>query len=163
MNARTQRAKQIMSTSGYCSQIDQDNFSVRSQTTPENRYKVSKTSNGLICECPDHTTRKADCKHIKIVLDVIKNNQCWKNNTLRIIERSLIKVCKYCDSGNLKKDGFRKNKSGKIRIFECLDSRRNLAQTLDLKKQDLVLIQLLEHYKCTIQECQLVIFLTIMK
>ena len=38
MNQRKQRAKQIMETKGYCSQIDQDSFSVRSQTNPENRY-----------------------------------------------------------------------------------------------------------------------------
>ncbi len=41
MNARIQRAKQIMETKGYCSQLDSNNFSVRSQTNPKNRYKTS--------------------------------------------------------------------------------------------------------------------------
>ena len=110
MNGRTQRAKQMMETDGYCSQLDSNIFAVRSQTNPENRYQVLNTENGLVCNCLDHSTRKADCKHIKIVLNILKNNQCQKNNTFRIIERSLIKMCKYCDSGNLKKDGVRQTK-----------------------------------------------------
>ena len=73
MNPRTQRAKQIMATSGYCSQIDHDKFKVRSQTDPTKFYIVSKDDK-LVCECKDHTTRKADCKHIKIVLDVMRRN-----------------------------------------------------------------------------------------
>ena len=71
MNQRKQKAKQMMETKGYCSQLDSNNFSVRSQTNPENRYNVSKTENGLKCDCKDHQTRKADCKHIKIVLEII--------------------------------------------------------------------------------------------
>ena len=84
MNARQQRAKQIMETKGHCSQINANSFSVRSQTNPENRYMVKITAGGLICECPDNKFRKADCKHIKIVLEIVKNNKCRKNNTFRI-------------------------------------------------------------------------------
>ena len=134
MNGRTQRAKQIMSTKGYCSQINPNIFSVRSQTNPEKRYAVSRTGNGLVCECLDHQTRKADCKHIKIVLDVMKNNQCHKNNTFRIMERSLIKVCKFCDSGNLKKDGFRSTKSGKVQRFKCLDCKKRFTANFGFEK-----------------------------
>ena len=85
MNARSQRAKQIMETKGYCSQLESNKFRVRSQSNPDNYYTVTKTDNGLKCECKDHICRKADCKHIKIVLDVIKKNQCRRNNTFRIM------------------------------------------------------------------------------
>ena len=37
MNARAQRAKQIMETRGHCSQLDANTFSVRSQTNPAKR------------------------------------------------------------------------------------------------------------------------------
>ena len=57
MNPRTQRAKQIMETPGYCSQISQDRFRVRSQTDPKSFYLVSKTDRGLACECRDHRMR----------------------------------------------------------------------------------------------------------
>ena len=134
MNARTQRAKQIMETKGYCSQLDSNNFSVRSQTNPENRYAVSRTENGLKCECKDHQTRKADCKHIKIVLDVIKKNQCRRNNIFRIIERELIKTCKFCDSGNIKKWGIRETKKGKVQTFKCLDCKKRFTANFGFEK-----------------------------
>ena len=134
MNARQQRAKQIMETKGHCSQIDANTFSVRSQTNHEKRYTVRETTNGLACECPDHRFRKADCKHIKIVLEIVKNNKCRKNNTFRIMERSQLKLCKHCDSGRLRKDGFRKNKSGKVRVFECLDCKRKFTANMGFEK-----------------------------
>ena len=134
MNARTQRSKQMMETEGYCFQIDLDHFSVRSQTNPDKRYIVSRTNNGLVCECPDHQERKSDCKHIKTTISIIKNNQCRRDNVFRIIERALIKVCKYCDSGNLRKDGFRKNKSGKVRIMECLDCKKKFSDNFGFEK-----------------------------
>ena len=113
MNPRTQRAKQIMSTPGYCSQIDHDRFRVRSQTDPSKFYIVSK-SDKLVCSCPDHETRIADCKHIKIVLDVMRRNGGYRNNTFRIMERAKFNLCKFCDSGNITKKGFKKG--FKIRV-----------------------------------------------
>ena len=112
-----QRVKQIMETKDYFSQISSNEFSVRSQSNPEKRYFVRKTGNGLVCECPDSRFRKADCKHIKIVLDMVKNNKGWQKNTFRIMERSQLKVCKYYDSGRLKKNGFRKTKSSDVQVF----------------------------------------------
>ena len=49
MNARAQRAKQIMETQGHCSQIDANTFSIRSQSDPEKRYAVRVTAGGLVC------------------------------------------------------------------------------------------------------------------
>ena len=68
MNARNQRAQSMMETKGHCSQIDSNNFKVRSQTDPSKFYIISKTENGLKCECKDHNCRKADCKHIQLIL-----------------------------------------------------------------------------------------------
>ena len=133
MNARTQRVNQIMETEGYCFQINNNTFSVRSQTNSENHYTVTKTGNGLICECKDHTTRKADCKHIKIVLDFVKNNE-GRKQVFRIIERSLIKVCKYCDSGNLKKVGTRKTKTGKVQRYACIDCKKRFTANFGFEK-----------------------------
>ncbi|MCJ8306689.1 MAG: DDE-type integrase/transposase/recombinase [Nitrosopumilus sp.] len=134
MNQRKRKAKLMMETKGHCSQIDQNSFSVRSQTNLNNHYIVSKTGNGLKCQCKDHNCRKADCKHIKIVLEIIKKNKCYRNNTFRIMERSQLKLCKYCDSGRLRKDGFRKNKNGKVRIFECLDCKKKFSSNFGFEK-----------------------------
>ena len=99
---------QIMNISGYASQFEHNKFKVRSQTNPENFYIVSKTDNGLVYECKDHEVRKADCKHIKIVLALIMKNKCHHNNVFRIMKRSTLNLCKYCDSGKLIKKGIKK-------------------------------------------------------
>ncbi len=67
MNARKQRAQSMMETKGHCSQFESNKFTVKSQSDPTKFYIVSKTGNGLKCECKDHLCRKSDCKHIKIV------------------------------------------------------------------------------------------------
>ena len=67
MNARKQRAQSMMETKGHCSQFESNKFTVKSQSDPTKFYIVSKTENGLKCECKDHLCRKSDCKHIKIV------------------------------------------------------------------------------------------------
>ena len=149
MNARSQRAKSMMEIKGHCSQINQNQFQVRSQTDPSKFYMVSKTDDGLICECPDHQTRKADCKHIKIVLEIIKQNKCYKNNTFRIMERSKLQICKFCDSGNITKKGFRKNKNGKIPKFKCKDCKREFTANFGFEKKqfdDRTITQSLQMY-----------------
>ena len=134
MNQRKYRAKTMMETKGHCSQFEQDKFRVRSQTNPDNYYIVSKTENGLKCECKDHLCRKADCKHIKIVLEIIKNNQCRRNNTFRIMERSKLQLCKYCDSGKITKKGIRKNKNCNVQIYKCLDCKKKFSSNFGFEK-----------------------------
>ena len=134
MNKRQQKANEIMNLNGYCLQRDNNNFSVRSQTNSEKRYNVSRTGNGLICECLDHTTRNADCKHIKVVLNILKENRCRKNNTFRIMERSQLKLCKYCDSGRIKKAGIRKNKKETVQRYACLDCKKRFTTNFGFEK-----------------------------
>ena len=135
MNDRMKKAEQIMATPGYCSQLDKTTFSVRSQTDHEKRYNVSITENGLVCECPDHQDRKSDCKHIKIVLDVMKKNQCYRNNTFKIMERAKLKKYKFCDSGNIKKWGVRKTKNGEVQRFKCLDCKKRFSTNFGFEKK----------------------------
>ena len=145
MNPRTQRAKQIMETAGYCTQINKDQFKVRSQTNPDNFYTVSKTVNGLVCECKDHETRNADCKHIKIVLDVIRRNGCYRNNTFRIMERAKFQLCKFCDSGNIVKAGTRRKKQ----LFKCNDCQRRFTANFgfeNMRYNDSTITQALQMY-----------------
>ena len=82
----------------------------------------------------DYRVRKSDCKHIKIVLEIIMKNKCYKNNTFRIMERSSLKLCKYCDSGRVKKDGMRQNKKGKIQRFKCLDCKKRFTANFGFEK-----------------------------
>lgn len=50
------------------------------------------------------------------------------------MERSQLKLCKYCDSGRLRTDGFRKNKNGKIPVFECLDCKKKFSANFGFEK-----------------------------
>ena len=141
MNPRTQRAEQMLEKQDSYTQLDSDNFKVRSQTDPTKFYTVSKTENGLICSCPDHTTRKADCKHLKLILKVIKSNKS-DNDTFRVMVRSTLQLCKYCDSGRLKKAGMRKTKKGNVQRYACLDCKKRFTANFGFEKMryDSVLI-----------------------
>ena len=129
-----QQAVQMMKIKGHCLQFEPDKFTVRSQFNPDKYYTVSKTDNGFVCECKDHTRNKANCKHIKIVLDTIMKNRCCSNNTFRIMERSKLSLCKYCDSGRIIKKGTRKNKNATVQIFLCLDCDRKFSSNFGFEK-----------------------------
>ncbi len=114
-------------------QFSPEKFSVRSQSMPQIHYIVSKTDGGLICDCPDHIKRKSDCKHIKIVLELIRKNQC-KTQEFRMMDRSNFNLCKFCDSGRLKKDGIRKNKKGDVQQYKCQDCKKRFVLNLGFEK-----------------------------
>ena len=148
MNARTQRVAQMMELPNCAVQLSSEKFSVRSQSIPQIHYIVFKTDSGLVCDCSDHTTRKSDCKHIKIVLDLIRNNNGEKQ-PFRIIERSLIKVCKFCDSGRLIKKGIRKNKKGDVQQYRCKDCNKIFTLNLGFEKmrsKDVLITRALQMY-----------------
>lgn len=129
MNPRTQRALQMMELSDCAVQFSPEKFSVRSQSIPQIHYIVSKTNNGLICNCPDHIKKKSDCKHIKVVLELIKKNQ-GDIQEFRMMDRSNFNLCKFCDSGNLVKCGIRKNKKGNSQRYLCQDCKKRFVLNL---------------------------------
>ena len=149
MNPRSQRAKQIMGSPGHASQIVGENkFKVRSQSDPSKFYIISRTENGLVCECPDHQNRKADCKHIKVVLEYCKRN-VFSHDGFRIMERSQLKLCKYCDSGNIVKRGIRKNNSGNIQRWFCRDCKRRFTTNFgfeNMRYDDVIITRALMMY-----------------
>ncbi len=125
----------MMEKPNFASQVDHGKFEVRSQTDPTKFYTVSVTGNGLVCTCKDHTTRKADCKHIKIILQKIKKKRCYSNQPFRIMERSLLKLCKYCDSGKIIQKGTRKNKSCIVQIWKCKDCKKRFSANFGFEKK----------------------------
>ena len=135
MNSRTQRAEQMMQEPGCAAQTAQGEFRIRSQTDPAKSYTVRETAGGLVCECPDHEFRRADCKHIKVVLEVVRRNRGYKNGAFRIMERSKLKLCKFCDSGRIKKWGMRKTKNGSSQRFKCLDCGKRFTTNFGFEKR----------------------------
>ena len=76
---------------------------------------------------------KADCKHVKIVLE-IRKNKSHKDSEFSIMERSKLSLCKYCDSGNLKKDGMRQTRKGSVQRFKCLDCGKRFTANFGFEK-----------------------------
>ena len=54
MNSHKRQVKQILVIPNSISQIGTQTFKVKSMTTPDKYYTVSRTDNGLVCECVDH-------------------------------------------------------------------------------------------------------------
>ncbi len=133
MNLRTQRARQMMELPNHAVQFSPEKFSVRSQSIPQIHYIISKTGNGLICDCPDHIKRKSDCKHIKIVLELIRKNQ-GDTQEFRMMDRPNFRLCKFCDSGKLVKCGIRKNKKGNSQRYLCHDCKKRFVLNLGFEK-----------------------------
>ncbi|MFB5620593.1 MAG: YIP1 family protein [Nitrosopumilus sp.] len=50
------------------------------------------------------------------------------------MERSKLELCKYCDSGRITKKGIRKNKSGGVQIFKCLDCKKKFPSNVAFEK-----------------------------
>ena len=135
MSARKERSRQMMEVPGYGSQIAQGVFKIRSQTDPSKHYEVKQDGDKLVCSCPDHFKRNADCKHIHTALEMIKKKRCYANEPVRILERSKLQICKFCDSGNIKKWGTRKNKKGVSQLFKCMDCSKRFTTNFGFEKR----------------------------
>ena len=135
----------------HCHQLvggGSDQFRVRSQSDPSKFYTIDKTGRGLVCDCPDHRFRKADCKHIKVVLEHIKANRLGHDG-FRIMERSQLHLCKYCDSGNLIKKGVRKTKKGESQMYQCKDCKRRFLANFGFERMrydDVIITRALQMY-----------------
>ena len=127
MNARAARAAEMLRRDGAAVRDGGDSFKVRSQSVPSKSYSVRRTGSGLVCSCPDHAARKADCKHIQVVLEIMKRDGAAENGGFRIMERPGLKLCKFCDSGNITRKGFRKTEAGRIQMYACRDCGRRSA------------------------------------
>ena len=145
MNPRTHKAAQMMREPGYAAQTGRGTFRVRSQTDQAKSYAVRETTSGLVCQCPDHKYRKADCKHIKVVLEVVRKNRGYKNAEFRIMERAKLNLCKFCDSGRIVKAG--KNRGRQQ--YKCRDCGKRFTTNFGFEKmrsKDTVITRALQMY-----------------
>ena len=107
VNRRQQKAMMMIQQHHHAKINQLGKYRVRSQHDPNKWYNILSTGNGLTCDCPDHTFSHSDCKHIQLIKIRIMKNSFSKK--FKIMNRDDLKVCKYFDSGNLTKFGFKKN------------------------------------------------------
>ena len=122
INRRQQNAMMMLEKHHHAEMYEFGKYRVRSQHDPNKWYNVYSSTFGLKCTYPDHLFKNSDCKHIHVIKTRIMKNSFSKK--FRIMNRDDLKVCKYCDSGNLTKFGFRKTKYGKQQMLKCLDCQK---------------------------------------
>jgi transposase-like protein len=101
--------------------LDENEYEVRSQSG-NGWYSVRALESGWTCSCPDWAYRRLDCKHIHAVLFSRKIRKAVELGTLA--EFTTTDACIFCGGQHLVKDGKRRNKTGDLQIFNCLDCRR---------------------------------------
>ena len=74
-----------------------------------------------------------------------------------------LKLCKFCDSGNIVKKGIRKNKSSNVQVYKCLEYQKRFTTNFGFEKSVLIKLPLRELCRCILQVCQLEILLTTMR
>ena len=88
MNIHKQKAMEMITAGDHFAQVDVDKFRIKSQSDPKKEYIVSRTGNGLVCQCKDWEVRMTDCKHIQFVKLMIMKNRGYANNNFKIIQRA---------------------------------------------------------------------------
>ena len=128
---RAERGQTIAQQSDQIKRIDELLYIVKSQSG-NGEYTVNKVDGEWLCDCPDNTYRHVPCKHIHAVNFSQSIRAEVKIRTIQSLDN--LSNCIYCGSTNLRKDGIRKNKTGKIQIFECKDCKKYLTFNIGFEK-----------------------------
>jgi len=127
MNAREMRGRQIAEGQGQITRIDDGHYAVNSQSR-KGQHDVISTESGWRCSCEDHQFRGACCKHIHAVEISLQIHQKVRDDV--VIEEVKTDLCAKCRSGNIRKDGIRRNRSGDIQRLRCLECRHRFSINL---------------------------------
>jgi transposase-like protein len=106
-------------------------YEVKSQSS-NSIYEVVANNYGWNCSCPDYKYRAAKCKHIFAVELSFKMRVAVSTEVLAPVETT--DACIYCGAKHLVKDGVRRNKSGDLQIFECLECKKYFTINLGFEK-----------------------------
>jgi len=131
-NARELRGLEIAKASeSQVTRFDSATYEVLSQSG-NGEYVVCLSEDEWRCECPDHRFRGVKCKHIWSVEFSLKMREQVRQNL--VIEEVTVSNCIFCHSSNIKKFGVRRNKSGDIQRFLCLDCERTFSVNIGFEK-----------------------------
>jgi transposase-like protein len=117
-DSRAERGRLICDLKTEVRRLDEKTYAVRSQSG-KGEYEVRATEKGWVCSCPDSTFRGEKCKHQFAVEYSRRLRTEVELGILAPFETT--DSCIYCSSKHIVKDGLRRNKSGAIQKFECLD------------------------------------------
>jgi transposase-like protein len=116
MNEREQRGKAIAQQENAVKRIDENTYTVRSQTN-HGEYCVIRVNDEWKCNCPDHVYRGVKCKH---VFAVEFSSQIRKEVQIRRIEpETNVQACRFCGSDQIVHAGIRYNRNGDLQKYLC--------------------------------------------
>jgi transposase-like protein len=113
---------------GKLDKIDDSTYRVWSQTEEGKHYIVVRDGLEWKCECADFVFNHVVCKHIHAV-EQMRLNEPVAFSVDKEVENPCKQespelVCKFCDSQNAVKRGYRTTQRGKVQRFFCKDCKR---------------------------------------
>lgn len=131
VGTREDRGKAIAEKAGQIIRINDNSYKVKSQSS-DTLYDVKSTEIGWKCNCPDHTSRGVQCKHIfSVIFSFGLRKEVEK---VRIEPIVSVSSCVYCHSTNVIKYGIRHNKYGDVQLFHCNDCSKHYTLNLGFEK-----------------------------
>jgi transposase-like protein len=118
--SREEKANLILKDESAIRRIDAQRYFVKSQSG-NGEYEVISSEFGWGCSCPDHRFRGLECKHILAVKFSIELRK--KVESQITIKPIPIGNCPSCKSNRIVRNGIRKNKSGNIQRYKCLECK----------------------------------------
>ena len=126
------RGLQIAQLKDQIQRIDDGTYKVSSQSG-NGKYDILSTERGWTCSCPDHQFRRVCCKHIHAVEISRKMREAvMESVTIREVD---LGRCKFCDSANVVKHGFKRLRKGTFQRFRCDGCGKHFTHNLGFERK----------------------------
>jgi transposase-like protein len=129
--SREEKGRLIAEKPNQIMRMEEGFYKVASQSRNLS-YDVTLISTGWKCSCLDYHYRTVRCKHIIAVEISQRLREKVRENV--VIAPVEIHACHFCRSEHLKKFGIRRNKSGDIQRFYCLDCHKTFSVNLGFER-----------------------------
>lgn len=131
LSPREERGQTIAQHNDQVSRIDEMLYTVKSQSG-NGEYTINKINGEWFCTCPDNTYRHTTCKHIYAVNFSQAIRTQVKARTITPILG--VTECVYCHSTHIVKDGVRKNKTGKLQVYNCKNCHKDFTFNIGFER-----------------------------
>ena len=120
---RTIRGYAIIAKGDEPRRISEGVYEVRSQSG-SGSYRLTKHNTGWECECPDYVNRHeevGDCKHVNALRLWLKAKEETERTDIFEAPKTALSFehCRFCNSVDLLRWGYRKTRQGKKPRFKC--------------------------------------------
>jgi len=120
---RTIRGYAIIAKGDEPRRVSEGVYEIRSQSN-SSFYRLTKHNTGWSCTCPDYMNRHeevGDCKHVSALRLWLKVKQETERTDIFELPKTVLSFehCRFCNSVDLLRWGYRKTRQGKKIVFKC--------------------------------------------